>query len=361
MIRSYLNVREKDVEAVANQFNMTSVYFPTIFPVKERKTLTWAAIENVASVRQAANAVAFGASIRETDRPVVQKISGELAKIAEKVKMDETQLYEYQDMLEHAKSDADLALLVDYWANDYEICYNNVINRIEWMALQSMSHGKLRFNGENNNGIATEYDIDYQMDNKVGYFGTAPWSDKTNAKPLSVDLRQAIKRLKSNHYNPKFIWMNTDTFSALVECKEVIDLCASYAQNVFNVSSIPTLEAVNATLIRLGYLNSAQIVLIDQNIEVAGQPAANPFADNVVLITETQTLGNTYWRKAIDLERPNPVISRVQRGIVTLKKYAEEEPIVEYTQGIAVAFPVWTSSTSSLLLDVKNNTWNEGK
>lgn len=361
MIQSYLNVREKDVEAVVKQFNMTSLYFPTIFPTKERKTLTWQTIENVASVRRAANVVAFGTSIKETDRPSVQKISGDLAKIAEKVKMDETELYEYLDMLEHAKSDSDLAMLIDYWANDYGICYNNVTNRIEWIALQSISRGKVQFTGENNDGAVSEFDIDYGMKHKVGYYGTAPWSDPEHAKPLSVDLKQAIKRLKDNHYNPKVIWMNTETFDNFAACKEVVEKCASYIQNALNLTDIPTLESVNAAIKKLGYLNGAEIVLIDQSIEVGDNPACNPFADNVVLITETKQLGETYWRKAADLERPNPIISRVQNGIVTLKKYAEEEPMIEYTQGVAVAFPVWNSSTSSLLLDVKNNSWNEGK
>lgn len=361
MIKSLLNVREKDVMAVVQSFNMTDTYFPTIFPVKERKSLNWGAIENVASVKRAANAVAFGTSIKETDRPGVQKFTGELCKIAEKVKMDETELYEYLEMYENAKSDADLAILVDYWRNDYKICYDNVINRIEWMALQSISHGKLRFTGENNYGEVTEADIDYEMKHKVGYFGSAPWSDTEHAKPLSIDLKNAIKRLKDNRYNPKYIWMNTDTFYQFVSCKEVIEQCASFAQNILGISSIPTLEAVNATLIRLGYLNGAQIVLIDQNIAVGTQDAENPFADNVVLITESNRLGETYWRKAIDLEAQNPIISRVQNGIVTLKKYGIEEPYCEMTQGVAVAFPVWTSSTSSLLLDVKNNTWKEGK
>lgn len=360
MIKSILNVTDKDVEAVVNQFNMTETYFPTIFPTKQRKSLTWGAIENVASVRRAANVVAFGTTIKETDRPAVQKLTGDLCKIAEKVKMDETEMYEYLDMLNHATSDADLAMLVDYWANDYKICYENVINRIEWMALQSISLGRLHFTGENNAGVVTEADVDYEMEHKYGYYGTAPWSDPEHAKPLSVDLRQAIKALKANRYNPKVIWMNPDTFAQLVACKEVIEQCASFTQNALGISTVPTLEAVNATLIRLGYLNGAQIVLVDQNIEVGDMPASNPFADNVVLITETKNLGETYYRNAIDLEAKNPIISRVQNGIVTLKKYAEEEHMIEYTQGIAIAFPVWKCSSSSLLLDVKNNTWREG-
>lgn len=361
MIKSYLNVTEKDVKAIVKDFAMTETYFPTIFPTEQTKSLTYSTLENVASVRRAANVVAFGTSIKETNRLVVQKLSGDLAKIAEGCKMDETEIYQYQEMLEHAKSDADLAMLVNRWANDLETCYNNVINRIEWMTLQSMCLGKVRFSGENNDGAVTEFDVDYQMKHKVGYFGSAPWSDKQNAKPLTIDLRQSIKRLKDNHYNPKVIWMNTDTFAEFVECDEVIKLCATYASNAFNVATYPTLEAVNQTLLRIGYMNGAQIVLLDQNIEVGKNPASNPFVDNVVLFTESKVLGKTYWRSAIDLELQNPIITRVQQGIVTLKKFGEENPIIERTQGIAVAFPVWTSSTSSLLLDVKNNTWNEGK
>ena len=44
-------------------------------------------------------------------------------------------------------------------------------------------------------------------------------------------------------------------------------------------------------------------------------------------------------------------------GHTLIKKFANEEPLEEVTMGIANAFPAWTSSSRSWLMQTDNSAW----
>ena len=83
----------------------------------------------------------------------------------------------------------------------------------------------------------------------------------------------------------------------------------------------------------------------------------NPFADNVVMFSESKVLGSTYWKKPADMNLKGSVAIKAMNGHTCVKKYSTEEPIEEVTVGIANAFPAWLSSGRSFLMDTSNSTW----
>lgn len=353
-------VTQKDFDFIVQQNNTKSLYYPTLFPVVEKQTLNFNVFENVASVTQAADIVARGASIRPSDRPTHTTISGEIPKIAVKRIMDENVRTEYDIAMAMAKGDARAQQMVSMWADDVTFCHDAVQARVECLALQTASLGRIKLTTADNFSVATEQDVDYHVA-KSGYKGAAPWTSPATAQPITVDFKQAIAagRAKGHYY--KYAFMNTDTFAMFAQCDEVIKLCSSYVATMAGVSLTPSLETVNTTLKTIAFLFGIQIVVIDQVIRQGRQAGgANPFADNVVLFSETPTLGNTYSKTPVDMSIDSPIIMRAMSGIVCIKKFAEEEPLCEITMGIANAMPVWRSSTTSLLMDVKNSTWNEG-
>lgn len=357
---------EIGMQAVVNEFDMKELYHPTLFPIKQTNHLTWKSVENLAEVRQAADIVARGTSLREKARPAFTRIDGDLPKIAVKRSMDEDKLYEYDELISYIREDSTdagaKARLVELWRDDLEYCYNAVTNRVEWLGLRSISTGKIQLTGENNDGVITSFDVDYQLptDRKRGYYsGSAAWTNKSSAKPISVDFYNAIQAGRAKGIKYRYAFMSDKTFMDFVQTDEVIKLCGTFAQNALNVAFIPTIETVNQVLKTIGYLRGLQIVVIDQEI-AANETTGNPFVDNVVLLTQNPVLGETKWKRAIDMTVANPIFSRAERGYVCLKKYGEEEPILEMTAGIANAFPVWQTSNLSMLMDVKNSSWNEG-
>ena len=118
---------------------------------------------------------------------------------------------------------------------------------------------------------------------------------------------------------------------------------------------------INATFLRIPYLYGIQLSSIDQDITIEGKDGtrttANPFADNVILLTEEGALGNTYYVEPVDLRLQGSAALKVMNGHTLIKKYSEENPIKEITQGIANAFPAWNNSHRVMLMDTTHSTW----
>ena len=90
----------------------------------------------------------------------------------------------------------DLRRLVEAWAEDTDFCWTAVAARLEWMALQSISLGKITLTNTNNVSAISEYDVDYQLpaDQKVGFqTGSANWATSTSAKAYYQRLQGGSK------------------------------------------------------------------------------------------------------------------------------------------------------------------------
>lgn len=361
-------LNEKNVQAVVDKFNLNDYYFPTIFPLKQTKFLTWKTLKTKVGLRVAADLVSRGARLSQKARNAIKRIEGDIPKIAIERKMDEEELTEYQTLLELAKTDADQIALVEAWADDLEFCWTGLASRVEWMALHEMSHGgKLRVSSENNAHVISYNDADYEIPaaNKRG--ATVDWHNAATAKPFSVDLKNLIKESRKSvngSLRLKHAWISTNTFNQLVETEECQKLCASYVANALNMQTVPGITEVNALCQKLPYLYGLQFHVIDQDITVefenGDQISGNPFADNVICLTENAVLGNTFWVTPVGMTLKGSSAIKVMRSFGMLKKFANEDPEEEVTQGIANAFPAWAGAERAFFLDTKNSTWSEG-
>ena len=161
----------------------------------------------------------------------------------------------------------------------------------------------------------------------------------------------------------KFAFMSLDTFATFTECEEVQKICASFAANALGIQQTPSVDQVNTALRGLSYLRGLQIVVIDQDITIelgdGSRPfSGNPFAENVVMFSESKVLGQTYWKKPADMNVKGSAAIKALNGHTLIKKFANEEPLEEVTMGIANAFPAWLSSSRSWLLSTNSATWN---
>lgn len=165
----------------------------------------------------------------------------------------------------------DLRALVEAWAEDTNFCWTAVAARLEWMALQEISLGKITLTNENNGSVISEYDVDYQIpaERKLGFqTGSASWATSASAKPISKDFKNVVKAAKKEGVSLKFAFMSLDTFATFAETAEVQKICASFAVNALNLQQTPSLEQVNSAMKTLPYLKGLQLVVIDQDITV---------------------------------------------------------------------------------------------
>ena len=355
---------EKDMQAVVNSYDLKAYYYPSLFPLKESYTLTWKALEAQTGLKIAADLVARGASIDKKTREAIARLQGDMPKIAIKRTKNDEELSEYDVMVAMTSQNPDLRALVEVWAEDTNFCWNGVAARLEWMALQQISLGKITLTNENNGSVISEYDVDYGIDasHKVGYqTGSASWANSTAAKPITKDFKAVVTAAKKVGVSLKFAFMSLDTFATFAETVEVQKTCASFAANALGVAQTPSVEQVNTALRGLPYLRGLQLVVIDQDITVelpnGTRHTGNPFTENVVLFTESKVLGNTFWKKPADLNVKGSVAIKAMNGHTLIKKFANEEPLEEVTMGIANAFPAWTSSSRSWLMQTDGSTW----
>lgn len=358
---------EKDMQAMINSYDLKPYYHTTLFPMKSNVTLTWKALEMQTGLRVAADIVARGASIGSKSRTPVSRVQGDIPKVSILRDKDENELNEYYIMLALSKNNPNQRALVEAWAEDMKFCWDGVANRVEWMALQQISLGKLTLTDANNVGIVTEYDVDYKLGDlgqQLGYqTGSAAWNLSTSAKPISVDFKTTIESAKAKGIRLRYAFMNLDTFTKFAACKEVMDLCASYLQVALNLTTSPSVEQVNKAMNNIAYLRGLQIVVLDQDITVeladGTQTTGNPFADNVVMFSESKNLGATYYNTPVDMNLQGTPAIKVMNGYTCIKKFSDENPIKEVTMGVANVFPAWLSSTRSYLMDTANSTWNK--
>lgn len=248
---------EQDMQAVVESYDLKAYYYPSLFPLKESYTLTWKALEAQTGLKIAADLVARGASIDKKTREAIARLQGDIPKIAIKRTKNDEELGEYDIMVAMTSKNPDLRALVDVWAEDTNFCWNGVAARLEWMALQQISLGKITLTNENNGSVISEYDVDYSIDasHKVGFqTGSASWANSTAAKPITKDFKAVVTAAKKEGVSLKFAFMSLDTFATFSETVEVQKICASFAANALGVAQTPSVEQVNTALRGLPYL-----------------------------------------------------------------------------------------------------------
>ena len=356
---------EKNMEAVIHTYDLKDYYYPTLFPLKETNRLDWKMLEAQAGLKIAADLVSRGATIPKKMREAVNRIQGDIPKIAISRQKDEDELTEYDIMVAMAGTNPDLKALVEFWAEDTKYCWEGVAARAEWIALRQISLGKVKFTNSNNAAIATEYDVDYMLPSAQKIGVATSYTSGTSGKPLSVDIPKALKLGKSIGANYKFMFMNVDTFAKFASQEEVVKKCSTLIESLTGSADAPDLQTVNSYLTKKKEIyKGLQIIVIDQDITIeqadGSRVTTNPFEDDVILFSESKVLGSTYWKRPIDAQKiAGSVAEKVMHGHTLIKKYSTESPVTEVTEGISNLFPAWNLAGRSVLMQVSATSWNK--
>lgn len=349
---------EQDIQVVVNSYTLHDYYYPTLFPLKENNSLSWKILEARTGLKIAADLVSRGSTIPRKIRESISRIQGDIPKFSISREKNEDELTEYDIMLARTQGSADLKALVEFWAEDTKFCWEGISARLEWVALQQISQGFVRFTNANNSSAVTEYDVDYSLPEEHRLRVEASYSAGREGKPLSVDFPKVIKQGRKEGITFKYAFMNLDTFAKFVNQEEVVRACSTLADNLAGFVSTPDLEAINSYLARQkATFRGLQIVIIDQEITIelsnGERKTENPFVDDVILFSESNVLGNTFWKKPIDINLEGSSALKVMREHILIKKFSNEEPVQEVTQGITNAFPAWALAGRSILLSTE--------
>lgn len=360
MINSTLieGLNEKILQAKVNAINVNPFAFGVHFPIKKVNAFNWKMLTAQRSGKNvAADIVSDNASLQRKRRPIFQSASGDLPKIGISREMKRSEIKEYQVALALAGDPMALAL-VQYWADDIEFCFTGVQAELEFIAWSLLSNGgKLSFTSANNAAFATEFDLDYQVDSDQKSANTHTWATAATADPIG-DIAKGVSAAKAMDINPKFGFLSLDNFYKLASTDQMIKSCASYLQNATGMAQTPDLGAINAMLKKQAWLNGITLNVIDTTItrELADgtTTSGNPFADNVLILSESPILGSTQYDI---LKDENSLITRAERSHTIVKKYSKVEPLEEITLAEADALPVLDTAYRNFYIKTNAVAW----
>lgn len=347
------------IQARVNSFDAKPFLFGTYFPVKKVNGFVWQTLTNQLAKRNvAADLHTDNGTIIRKKRPLFESAKGDLPFISISREMKRSEIKDYQTALAFAK-DEDATRLVQYWGEDVDFCFSGVQSELEYIAWALASNaGKLAFTTTNNATFANEFDLDYDVDaEKQKKHTSSDWGQADSADIIG-DLAAVIKGAKADGLNPKFAFVNLETFYKICSSNQIIKACASYLANAVGISQTPDLAAVNAMLAKQAWLNGLQLVVIDQDITREFQDgtstSGNPFASNRLILSESTRLGTTQYDILAD---NNETILRAVRAHTVVKKYGTIEPKGEVTIGEADAVPVFDTAYRNIYLKTDGQAW----
>ncbi|MDR0657689.1 MAG: hypothetical protein LBG18_01920 [Mediterranea sp.] len=353
-------LNEKILQAKVNKIDVKPFLFGTHFPVKKVNAFTWKTLTNQnGKANIAADIVADNATILRKKRPIFQSATGDLPKLAISRELKRSEIKEYQVALALA-GDAFAVELIQYWANDVDFCFNGIQSELEYIAWALASNaGVLTFTNTNNAAVATEFDLDYQVEDWQKMATSVSFANPATADVIKT-FADAVKRGKENNSNIKFAFTSMDNFYRIATSEQIIKNCASYIQNLTATAQTPNLATINNMLRNQAWLNGVQLIIVDTNVtreladgtQETGNP--NPFADHRIIFSETPTLGSTQY----DILRENSqVVMRAERSHTVVKKYSTPEPLTEVTLAEADALPVFDTAYKNIYVKTNATNW----
>jgi hypothetical protein len=353
-------LNEKDMKAVLATLSLNDFYFPTLMPLRFTPFLTWKALQADQGIPVAADVVAYDAKAPRKSRKIVERLQGDIPKIEIARVKKESDLNEYAQLKLYAGSEEGAQALVNWIYDDVEFCFTGVNARIEWLALQALSLGKVSLSKSNNNGIVTETAIDFQVPSASKGGVSVVWSAANTATSKPITNIKAICATAKKAGNPiRYILMNQDCFDAMAISAEVMKYCAAWVIQASETTQIPSLNSVNAAFTAN---NLPKVVIIESYVAIEAADGTtttvNPWTDGVVTFVPDIVVGNTFHAPLADEQVTDSSAVKTKRGHILIKKFSEEDPIAEVTKGMANAFPVWASATKSYLLYTLGASWS---
>lgn len=343
-------------------------FFPKYFRMGSPKnTLTYATAIGRSRIEAAASVVEHGSEAPLRSRAGLELLTGKIASIKVKRKMDEQ---EYRDWLalqnlstldDNAKNQA-IQLI---W-EDVKYVADSVSQRIDIMAAQALSKGVVTIDATTNPDGVVHGDIDLLVKNKVasnsafGYTGDADrlWTlaKKATATPIADIQHLTRKAWREGGVKFSRILMTPEKFWIMQACAEVQNLLKGFT-GITNGEFNPSLGNINAYL-AANDLPVIELVDVRAMIETNGKLAAiDAWADKkYITFVPDGDLGIIHNAFAIEQIAPVPNVDYAVANNTLISKWSQTEPFGEYTRGELAAFPGLEAADYMYIVNTENQT-----
>lgn len=303
------------------------------------QSLTYVDVIGRSRIEAAASVVSRGSKSPLRARGMMEKLSGEIPAIKLKYQMLENDYRNYlsiQNMpvSDEVKKKAALDLLFD----DVKKAGDAPLKRIDYMVLEGLSTGSITITSTNNpDGIVAPAGISLLLPTANKKNAAVNWATSASATPIT-DITTVVEAGRAKGHAFAEILMDTALWLAFIKTTEVKDLYGAFLGKANN-KVIPTLDTVNEFLRGLK-LPVIKVVNESIGIEKDGVITTyNPFSVTNVVFIPSGKLGKIHNAFSIEQLQPVQFINYAVANNVLIKKWRENDPWAEYTEGELNAFP----------------------
>jgi hypothetical protein len=352
------NFNEADLQAYINDYTLGDLQYRRFFPTEYTPFLTFEALQADFSAKVAADVVAFDSRAPRKGRQLPGKVTGDIPKIEIAKVKKESDLNTYRQLQAAANNavsvnarQAILRRIIDWTYGDSTAVLDGVNARMEWLAKQLTTTGSYTLTLVNNaGGVVTAVPVSFGIPGGNVSNATTDWDTTATATPIA-DIKARVATARAAGVSLRFAIMDQATFDRMVKTDEVQKFTASFAANALNIKQVPNLETVNTSL-SAGSLPT--IVIWESYINVESKAGAltatTGWTTGKVVLSPSLQLGTTQWTTTADDFVNIGAASKSNSDFVTVKVFAEEDPITMVTKGVAYATPVLNNAKAIYII-----------
>lgn len=355
-------VNRKNMAARLNTRYVKPVYFPNFFGEKKKTSLKFETLTGEKGAPVIADVISFDASAPQKTRETIGKISGDIPKIAVKRGMNESDYYEYQQLVRDAQGDADQIEILNLAFKDLDFVYNAIRGRMEWWSMQLMSRGGFHLSAKNNNGVVTAEFVGCGMPAENKRKSIADWSDVTKANGLQ-DIEDTVIAASENGVTIRYVVMHTADFSLLKKQKTTFETLKSWVNTTSKM--LVTKKLINEYLAEQEI--PVQIVTVNPSVRIEDaahrRRTVNPWERKRICFLEDLKVGDIQHGPiaAESSAALQKIALMIKQGFVLITKWSELEPFKEWTKAEANATPVVNDPEALFILKADGEEWPEAE
>ena len=301
-------------------------------------SLTFSQVIGRSRIEAAASIVHQNSAAPLRGRATLEKLSGEIPAISQKFQMNGS---DYRDFLAlqnmpGVDESAKINQLLEYLFGDIKKAGEAPHKRLDIMALEALSKGKMTITYTNNpDGIVTD-DLDLLLPADSFADSETSWGNIA-AKPLTVDIPNMVTKATERGITLSKILMSPVLWSKFINITEVKNFIGINKNN--NNKVLVTLDNVNS-LLTANMFPAIEIVDVPVGVEKDGKIiVTRPFDNDAATFVPAGKLGTI--KNAIAIEQMQPVkqVNYATFDRVLISKWSQNDPFLEMTKCELNAIP----------------------
>ena len=285
-------------------------------------------------------------------------MKGDIPAIRVKRNMSETDINTYNIIKNSATPD--MNSMIDLVFNDIDFVIEGVRARMEWLALQLISSGRISFTKTTNNGVVTETAIDYGMSSSYKSGAAVVWSAAVGTTTPITDIETITQAAILRGIVLKYILMDRQSWLYLRASTETTNFMAGYS--FAGLAGLTKVPKVSLAMVNMALLDNQlpQIIIVDQSIitetDAHVQTAANPFHAGHICFIPDLAVGDMLYGPIAEETNPPKQVVQAKTDNILVSRWSNVDPVIEWTKGESNVFPVWPLIDQCYLLDTLNAT-----